>query len=337
MNKIYRLFALFAVIMAFNVVSGQTPGTGKPIGEIYADFHAKFNDSISTTGFDINRAFLGYNYFLENNLSAKVVVNGAGSPNDAGAGAARRRYAHLREASLAWTNEKLTLTFGLTETRLFGSQQRWWGKRYLAADVQSMHGYGFVSDLGVVLDYKFNDIFSGDITVMNGEGFYELQLDNNVKSSLGLIITPNQNFMFRIYGDHYRIPGLNQLTGVVFAGYKNKYFYVGADYSYKSNAGGISGYNIWAISTLNGVYLTQKDELFFRFDYAESFGAQLVGVGKPTNEQRWDLRDGTFTIVGLQHTFSPNIKLTLNYQGTHPYSDLVQNRDLIYVNAHFRF
>jgi len=341
MNNVYRLVALFAVcIMLFNIVEGQTTVTGKPIGEIYADFHAKLNeyDTISTTGFDINRAFLGYNFTLDNNFSTKVIVNGAGNPNDAGVGAARRRYAHLREASLAWSNEQLTLTFGLTETRIFGPQQRWWGKRYLAADVQSLHGFGFVSDLGVVIDYKFNDIFSGDITVMNGEGFYELQLDNNVKSSLGLTINPNQNFMFRVYGDHYRVPGLNQFTGVVFAGYKNKYFYVGADYSYKSNVNGMSGHNTWAISTLNGVYITEKDELFFRYDYAKSVrpGPKLcTDTGECT--QRWDLRDGTFMIIGLQHTFSPNVKLTLNYQGTNPYFDELESRRLLYVNAHFRF
>ena len=327
MNKIYRLFTLFAMFFAtFNVVAGQTSITGKPIGEIFADFHAGL-DSTTTTGFDINRAFVGYGFALDNNFSAKVIINGAGSPDDIGIDGVRRRYAHLREASLAWTNEKLTMTFGLTETRLFQHQQRWWGKRYLAPDVQSMHGYGFVSDLGLVLDYKFNDVLSGDIAVMNGEGMYEQQLDDNVKSSLGLSIIPNQNFTFRVYGDHYRVQGLNQFTGVVFAGYKNKYFYVGADYSYKSNVDRISGHDSWAISTLNGVYLTEKDELFFRYDYAKSIG----------ETQRWDMRDGTFTIIGFQHTFSPNVRMTLNYQGTYLYSDSAADRNLIYLNAHFRF
>ena len=39
----------------------------------------------------------------------------------------------------------------------------------------------------------------------------------------------------------------------------------------------------------------------------------------------------------IQHTFSPNVRFALNYQGTHPYSDLVQNRDMIYVNVQFKF
>ena len=334
MNKIYRLITLFAVcFMAHSSVIGQTPaGTGKLIVDIFTDFHAKLNNTTSTTGFDVNRAFLGYNYVLDNNFSATVIVNGAGSPNDMKGESTRRRYAHLRDASLAWSNEKLKITIGLTETRLFYHQQRWWGKRYLAGCMQANHGYGFVSDLGIVLDYKFNDIFSGDITVMNGEGYQELQLDNNVRSSLGLTITPNQNFTFRVYGDHNRQQGLNQFTGVVFAGYKNKYFYIGADGSFKSNLDGvISGHDSWGFSTTSGVYLTEKDELFIRYDYATS----VVASGET---QQWNfMRDGTFTIIGLQHTFSPNVRMALNYQGTHPYSDLVQNRDMIYVNVQFKF
>jgi len=328
MNKTYRLFAAFAIYaMAFNFAKGQNiAGTGKPIGEIYADFHTRLNESSATTGFDINRAFLGYQYFLDNNFSAKVVIN-AGNPDDIGTGTVKRRYNHLRDASLTWTNENLTIFFGLTETRIFGTQQRWWGKRYLAIDIQSRNGYGFVSDLGVVMDYKFNDVFSGDVAIMNGKGFSESQFDNNVRSSLGLTITPNQNFMFRVYGDHYRVQDQNQFTGVAFAGYRNKYFYIGADCSFKSYGDNSA---TWAVSTLNGIYLTEKNELFFRYDYAASLGAK----GETT---RWDMRDGTFTIIGLQHTFTPNVRLTLNYQGTKPYFSGMENRHLMYVNAHFRF
>ena len=325
MNRLYKL-ALFVAVyfMAYNVVFGQVTGTGKPMGEIFADFHKKLDNSSATTGFDINRAYIGYSYVLDNNFSVITVADAAGNPNDMVDGTVRKRYASLRYASVGWSNEKLTLTFGLTDTRLYFHQQRWWGKRYLAVPAQSLHGQGFVADLGVVIDYKFSDIFSGDITVMNGKGYNAAQLDDNVKTSLGFTITPNQSFIFRVYGDHLRVPELNQFTGVVFAGYKNKYFYIGADCSYKSNVDRNSGHDNWGISTTNGVYLTGKDELFFRYDYFRS-------------NQRWDQRDGTFTIIGLQHTFTPNIKLTLNYQGTYTYFNAVEDRNLLYVNAHFRF
>ena len=325
MNRINKLSLSFAVyFMAINVVFGQVSGSGKPIGEIFADFHQKLDRSSATTGFDVNRAYVGYGYVLDNNFSATVVADVAGNPNDMRGGSTRKRYASLRYASVGWSNEKLNLTLGLTDTRLYFHQQRWWGKRYLANTIQSLHGQGFVADLGIVLDYKFNDKISGDFTVMNGEGHNEMQLDDNIKTSLGFTVTPNENFIFRVYGDHYRVPELNQFTKVIFAGYKNKYFYVGAEYSHKSNVDGISGHDSWGVSTTNGVYLSEKNELFFRYDYFKS-------------AQRWDRRDGTFTIIGLQHTFTPNVKVTLNYQGTHTYFDSMENRNLIYLNAHFRF
>ena len=331
-----KLFTLFAVCcMAFNTGVGQITGSGKPIGEIFSDFHQKLDKSSGTNGFDVTRAYVGYGYVLDNNFSATVVINAAGSPDDMKNGSVRRRYAYLRYASLGWSNEKLSLAFGMTDTRIYSHQQRWWGKRYIAGAMQSDNGHGVVADLGIVLDYKFSDKFSGDIAVMNGEGYLEKQLDDNVKTSLGFTVTPNDNFIFRVYGDHYSvsndqisphiIPGKNQFTGTVFAAYKNKYFYVGAEYSYKSNADGILEHDSWGISTTNGVYLSEKSELFFRYDYLKS-------------AQRWDTRDGTFTIIGFQHTFSPNIRLSLNYQGTNPYYlGLIESRNLIYLNAHFRF
>jgi len=331
MNRIYKLLTLFAVcFMATNVVLGQVSGSGKPIGEIFADFHKKLNNSSATTGFDINRAYVGYGYVLDNNFTATVVANVSGSPNDMKGGSTRRRYAFLRYASVGWSNEKLNIAFGLTDTRIYSTQQRWWGKRYLAGAMQSNYGHGVVADLGMVVDYKFSDILSGDIAVMNGEGYLEMQLDDNVKTSLGFTVTPNKSFIFRVYGDHYRLPGLNQFTGTVFAGHKNKYFYVGVEGSYKLNVDGISGHDSWGISTTNGVYLTEKDELFIRYDHLKSFTSKGPA-------QRWDARDGTFTIIGFQHTFSPNIRFALNYQGTHPNSNLLENRNLIFINAHFRF
>ncbi|MBV5342102.1 hypothetical protein JZU68_00265, partial [bacterium] len=127
------------------------------------------------------------------------------------------------------------MALGMTDTRLFRYQQRFWGKRYLASTYQSLNGYGYVADLGFALDYKFNDIISGDITVMNGEGYLELQLDNGVRSSLGLTLTPDNNFAFRIYGDFERKPDADLITGILFAGFKSKLFNFGAEASLKTN------------------------------------------------------------------------------------------------------
>ncbi|MDR2887669.1 MAG: hypothetical protein LBV26_06695 [Bacteroidales bacterium] len=326
MNLNHRLFVLIAVcFMASNTVMGQLSGTGKPIAEVFTNFHTTVDSPkpAGTTGFEVNRAFIGYSYTLDNNFSATIIADAAGLFPQGKINGSSNRYAYLREASMAWQNDKVKVTFGVSDTRLYLHQSRWWGKRYLANTMQSAYGYGHVNDFGIAVDYKFNDVFSGDITVMNGEGYTELQRDNNVRSSIGLTANPSQNLTFRVYGDHYRVPGNDQFVGVAFAGYKHERFYIGIDGSYKSNIDGISGHNSWGLSTTNGVYITEKDELFVRYDYHTS-------VNHISN-------DGDFTMAGIQHTFSPNMRIALSYQGTNPYSNSTVNSNMIFLNAHFKF
>lgn len=332
MNLIKKLLATLKIGLIFSLLinSQSVVPESKAIAEIFADFHVNLNDTLKTTGFGVNRAYMGYNYVAENNFSAKLMVN-LGSPDDMAIGAVRRRYAYFREASIIWSNEKLRMTFGLTDTRIFRYQQNFWGKRYLANTYQALNGYGYVADLGIALDYKFNEIFSGDITVMNGDGYLELQKDNGVKTSAGLTITPVEHLALRFYGDYEQKPGLEQVTGIVFAGYKNQHLTLGAEVSMKTNLDGVSGHHAWGISATGGINLTKKDEIFIRFDYSTS----VIPNGET---EHWNnLKDGTFTIFGVQHTFTPNIKLALDFQGRNPYVVSMQNSKFINLNALFRF
>jgi hypothetical protein len=254
-----------------------------------------------------------------------------GNPEDLAAGAKHRRYAYFREASVSYTKDNLVISMGITGTRLFDYQQKFWGKRYIANTYQSINGYGFVADLGLTVDYKFNDLLKGDITVMNGEGYSEVQLDNSLRSSAGLTITPAGNFSFRLYGDYTRPSGISQCTLVGFAGFKNKIITIGGELSYKSNLDLTEGHNAWGISGTGGVSITEKNEIFVRYDYS----ASVIPIGETL---QWnDMMDGNFLITGIQHTFSQYSKLALNYQATFPYSDSRNNSGAIFVNALFKF
>ena len=325
------LLTLLTGFVVSTTARSQTVVTeSKAVAEIFADFHVNLNDTSSTTGFGVNRAYLGYNFIAENNFSALLIVN-LGNPDDVVTGTVRRRYAYFREASIIWSNDKLRMAFGLTDTRIFRYQQRFWGKRYLANTYQSLNGYGYVADLGFALDYKFNDVFSVDITVMNGEGYLEVQSDNGIKSSAGLTITPDEHFAFRIYGDYEQKPGLEEITGIIFAGYKSNLITIGAEGSIKTNLDGISGHHAWGLSATGGINFTAKDEIFLRYDFSTS----VIPEGET---EHWnEMRDGTFVIFGVQHTFTPNIKLSLDFQGRNPYEPDLQNCKMIYLNALFKF
>lgn len=329
MKKILPLLLL--TILFEQAASSQTTEiSGKPIAEIYTDFHLNLNDTAKTTGFGLNRAYLGYNFLPAGNFSGSIIVN-IGSPDDLPEGATHRRYAYFREASLSWTNEKINVSFGITGTRIQNYQQKFWGKRYIANNYQTLNGYGFIADLGIVMDYKINDILTADISIMNGEGYSELQLDNGVKTAAGLTITPSRQLAFRLYGDIDKSEGVWQSTLVVFGGFKNELVTIGGEVNFKSNLDMIGGHNACGFSGTGAISVTKKSELFVRYDYSTS-------VLVPGETMQWNYKkDGSFLIAGVQHTFSQNVKLALDYQGTFPYNSGRKTSDAIFVNALFKF
>jgi hypothetical protein len=313
-----------------SILSQVVESTGKPIGEIFTDFHYNLTDTAKRTGFGLNRAYLGYQFLPSGNFSAKIIVN-IGTPEDLAEGSVPRRYAYCREASLAWSNDKLTVSMGITGTRIFDFQQRFWGKRYVANTYQSIKGYGFVADLGLVVDYIINDILKADLSIMNGEGYSNIQLDNNLRTSVGLTISPSENIAIRLYGDIQRKEGLWQPVFIGFIGFKNNLVLIGGELSYKSNIDLIRGHHIWGISTTGGINITENMQIFGRYDYSSS-------VKMPGDILQWNyLNDGSFAVAGLQYTFSSNVKIALNYQGVFPNTSARQITDLIYLNALFKF
>ncbi len=303
---------------------------GKPIVEIFTDFHVNLNDTVRTSGFGFERAYLGYNFLADNNFSARFIIN-IGSPDDLLPEATHRRYAYFREASISYTRDRLHISFGITTTRHFDFQQKFWGKRYIANTFQSLHDFGNTADLGVVVDYRFSDIFSGDFTVMNGEGYSELQLDNGVKTSAGLTITPSEQFAFRVYSDINRQYTIWQYTFLSFAGFKNGVVKIGAEFNYKTNLDLLQGDNSWGISGTGALSIFKSSEIFVRYDYSASVN--------PSGESRpWNfINDGTLAILGFQQALSSNVKIALDYQETIPTDSELQSLGFIYLHASFRF
>jgi hypothetical protein len=322
---------LFLLLINIHLAKSQTAAIqGKPIAEIFADFHYNLDDSLKTTGFGLNRAQFGYNFLPTGYFSGTIIVN-IGVPEDLAAGSVHRRYAYFREASITYAKDKLNMSFGITTTRLFDFQQKFWGKRYIANTYQSINGYGFVADLGVVMDYKFNDVVTADVTIMNGEGYSDLQLDNSLRTSAGVTISPVKPLAIRLYGDISRPHGVLQYTLIGFAGYKNELITIGAEASYKSNLDMLEGHDAWGLSATGSVSLSKKTEIFVRYDYSTS----VIAHG---DILEWNYNnDGRFAVYGFQYTFNPNFRIAIDYQGTFPTDSGKQVSDAIFLNLHFRF
>jgi hypothetical protein len=327
-----KTFLLIISILSLTNSFSQTPvlPKGKAVTEIFTDFHYMINDTANTTGFGLNRAYFGYNYLPDGDFSGSVILN-AGSPEDLAAGAKHRRYPFFREASIAYTKDKLKVSFGITTTRSLIFQQTFLGKRYVADNFEAKNGYSIVADLGVVVDYTINDFVKVDFTVMNGEGYSELQLNNSVKSSVGLNLVPFRNGVLRFYTDFDHPNMVWQNLSIIFFGYKNERITFGAEAARKTNMDKINGHNGWGFSSTCAVTVADKTELFGRYDYTTS--------SVPADESlQWNKKnDGKFGVIGLQYTFNQYAQLALDYQGTFPYNPAAANSNGIFLNAHFKF
>lgn len=325
------LLSLVLAVTFYQILNSQTVvNQGKPVTEVFTDFHYNINDTTKCTGFGVNRAYLGYNYTPEGNFSALIIIN-IGTPEDLVDGAVPKRYGFFREASVIYKKEKLTVHFGMVSTRYADFQQGFWSKRYLGTEYQAAYPYGSVADLGVVIDYQLSDLLKVDLSLLNGKGYSNIQYDNSLKTAFGLTIsTPNKIFV-RLYGDIMKPKGVVQTTLIMFAGHKNNLFSLGAEASYKTNLDLINGHDVWGLSATGSIFLNQKSEIFARYDYAAS-------VVVPGEELQWDyIKDNIYFIGGIQQKLSDNLRIALNFRRTNPYNPGQKTTDAIYLNAHFWF
>jgi hypothetical protein len=328
MKKFLLIHITLFVFSGF-IYSQVQEGTGKPIMEIITDFHLDLNDTAKTTGFGISRAYFGYNYLPGNNFSCKIILN-IGTPEDLPRPAAPRRYAFFREASVTYSKDKIKVSFGIVTTKHFIYLQQFWGKRFIATEFEVRNKYGYIADLGVVLDYKFNDKLSGDVAVTNGEGYSEIQLDNGVQAAAGLTFKPTKYFSFRFYNDLNNNNGVLQYTLSSFGGVDNKWINVGASVHYKTNLDKVEGHDGWGISATGSVKLPRSYEIFSRYDFSGSVTAE--GEADPWNY----MKDGNLLIFGLQKNINANLKLAVDYQDYIPYATSLPSSGFIFINALFK-
>jgi len=297
---------------------------GKPIARIYANFHNPIAGK-GKSGFEVKRAYLGYNAKLSSNFNAKVVLD-IGSPNDQSEYSRLKRYAYFKNAYVGYKKDKLSINFGIISLKQFGFQEKFWGHRYIYKNICDKHGMGSSADLGTSLTYNFLSWLKADITFMNGEGYSSLQSDNTYKGGLGFTVIPYKNFFIRLYGD-YTEKNSSQTTIMTFIGYeKAKSFALGLEYNIRQNNNYQSNHNRTAFSGYGWWNFYKKLQFFGRYDIVHSNTPD--GFINP-----WDLQnDGSAIIGGIAFSPIKNIKIALNYQDWYPWAENQSNKSFIYLN-----
>lgn len=323
--KELSLFFVFFPYILFAQENEFIP-SGKPFATIYANFHRGFTGSaLDEAAFELVRGYLGYEYNFSPEFNARINLD-VGSPDDLSPISRIRRYAYFKNAYLQYTQQKLQIEFGLISLKQFKLQEDIWERRYLMKTIADEHRLGSSADLGVNFYYEFHQLIDADFTIMNGEGYSSLQMDDVFKYSLGSTFRVPRNFTSRIVYDisHKEI---SETTWLVFTSYDfRKKWNLAAEFVYRQNNSWKAGNDIYAWSFYGKYNLNEKYQLFARYDKVES--NILEGETLP-----WRLaNDGTALVAGIQFRPLSKITMALNYHDWYPWAANMEGGGFIFLD-----
>lgn len=298
----------------------EKPGKGKAIITIFSDFHTGFGSVNDDRGFDLDRAYIGYQYSLPYGLQLKAVVD-FGRSDDVDD---YHRIGYIKNAQITWERGKWVLNAGLISTIQFKFQEDFWGKRYVMKSFQDEYGFGSSADLAVSAACQFNEHVSADVILANGEGYKKIQVKDGMQYGAGVTLAPAHGFFIRAYGSFNEASenGMKGTTNVAaFAGYKNTVFSIAAEYNWQSNAGHVDGNDQSGVSAYASVQFNKHIGMFGRWDYLAS-------------KDGWDIdSDGMAGVLGAEFRLGKYIKLAPNFRIWSPETD--DKSGYFYLNASF--
>ncbi len=304
--------------------------TGKPFATIYANFYKGITGSaIGEAAFALERGYIGYEYYFSPEFYGKINVD-VGSPDDISPFSKIRRYAYFKNAFLRYSGSQLQIEFGLISLKHFSLQEDIWERRYLMKTLADEHRLGSSADLGVNFNYNFSEKISADLTIMNGEGYTSLQMDDIFKYSLATTVQFPNNFISRIgYDLMHNV--ITESTIFLFSSYdfRSKWNIAG-EFIVKQNYGWRDNHDIFGYSFFGKYKFNNHYQLFARYDKISS--NILEGEVNP-----WHLTDdGTSLIAGIQYNPIKNIKLALNYSDWYPWASNIEGGGFIYFNLELK-
>lgn len=310
-RTILKTLAVSTLLMgSVELMAQQAPQSqGKPIITLFGDAGVGTdNGDLSKLGFNLERAYLGYEYGFNEHWKAKVVYDmGKGDDNSL------QRLGYVKNAEIDYHHNNLSVKIGLTGTSQFNYQEKFWGYRYVAKSFQDLNKWGSSADLGISTSYKLNDLLSADISVFNGEGYKKVQADDQLQYAIGLTATPVKGFSVRAYGEMKTAKDtVAQYAVALFAGYKCDAFRIGAEYNMQLNHGYSENHNLQGLSVYGVGKVSKNIEVFVRYDYGSSQSEDMWTYGQ----------DGSSELLGFQYkinqlfSIAPNVRFSQSQDGS---------------------
>jgi len=330
MKKIKFILTIFIIFIGFEIYSQQNKG--KVSTRVYWNFNKDFTkDATRKNAFEIKRAYFGYEYRINDNISSKVTFdvgkNSSGSDHTA----------FLKIAQLDWKiKNNLKLSIGMIGNKQFKFQESIWGYRYMYKTFQDENKFGSSADLGVNAEIKLSEKINLNLFALNGEGYKNVQDDNGfIKIGGNLIYEFDNGFSAKIYYDSQpSIENFNLVNTGYFIGYEKEKTRIGLEYNemlngktYKdpSKDHSLSGFSGYISQTLS-----KNATIFFRYD---SLGSNILSGSLDA----WNSgKDGNLMILGLEHVVIKGFKLNLNYRNYNYNDNSINNKSMVFINAEIK-
>lgn len=328
-------FLSFSFLPTFSQEETSFEPSGQIIARSFFDFSQGFGDAKNESGFDLTRAFLGYNYKFSPTLQARVVIDGA-SGNSNG-----KLEVYVRNAFINWNDYGFNVNVGEIGLLQFSIQEKYWGYRYVLKSFQDLNKMAPSVDLGFTGEYKFNDYLSADLSVTNGEGYKKVVKNNSTRYALGLSAYPIKNMILRVYADIYNdgedfrdalpegVSDVNykdQKTLSLFAGYKSDRVWGGVEYNRVFNKGFIEDKDYYGYSAYGAIRINSKWSAYARYDIVDS--KQNAKFTSP-----WNDLDGQLMIAGVEFRPMKQLKISPNIRNLNP--DRAKSEQYVFVNVEF--
>ena len=246
--------------------------------------------------FNLDRAFLCYTHKIDNNFSARILTD-LSNKNI------------LRLAYINYKVKNLNIQAGLIENNYITESEKLWNHRYILSSFQEQQNYNNISDIGINSTYKLNNIainaFLCNVAGIDSTLRYGMNISVHFLKKVSVIFSIDQMVKHGITCNTFGITG----------SYTNRYFSIGGEFNIQGNANlqrdkNRNGYSVWII--INPI---RKLSIFGRLDESYSNNSSVTDKNYFQNGYKfpWNFdRDGMLQVVGVEYTYSENIKLSLN-------------------------
>ena len=305
-------------------------GEGTPFVKIFTNFNydlAPASDAADVMGtrddfkaFELKRAYLGYKYNFDDNLSAKVTF-------DVGSNSSGSAYtAFLKIASLNWkATDNISMNMGMIGTKNFKFMEKVWGRRYIEKSAMDKYKWANSADVGISMDIKIFEGLSLDAQLINGEGYKNTQDEQGLfRSGVGLTYKMN-SFSVRIFRDVLNNDtDKKQNTTSAAIAYSSGNINLGLERNMMENADNINNQSKEITSIYGSYKLSENYSVFARRDNVSS-------------ENDWNSnKDGTYMIGGIERKITEGVKISVNIQSWKGLSN-IDSDETLFVNLGWRF